>query len=82
MAKPPVVSGREAIRVFERVGFVQVRHRGSHAILKKDRHRNLLSIPIHKGQTLKAGTLRQLIASAGMTIDEFREWLAGGKAES
>ena len=30
-----------------------------------------LSIPVHKGKDVKRGTLRHLIADAGMTVDEF-----------
>ena len=35
MPKIPRVSSAEAIRALERLGFIQVRQRGSHAILKK-----------------------------------------------
>lgn len=35
MPKLPRVSSTEAIRALERLGFIQVRQRGSHAILKK-----------------------------------------------
>ncbi|MBS0423107.1 MAG: type II toxin-antitoxin system HicA family toxin [Proteobacteria bacterium] len=35
MPKLPVVSGMEAIRALERLGFTVVRQRGSHIILRK-----------------------------------------------
>ncbi len=65
----PVVSGDEARRAFESVGWVMQRQTGSHMILKRAGRVNALSIPRHR--TLKAGTLRSLIRKAGMTVDEF-----------
>lgn len=35
MPKLPRVSSADAIRALERLGFVQVRQRGSHVVLKK-----------------------------------------------
>ncbi len=34
MPKPPRVSGRETVRALERLGFKQVRKRGSHVVLQ------------------------------------------------
>lgn len=69
MSDLPVISGSDAIRVFSLFGFVQVRQNGSHCILKKPDHRFLVSVPLHS--TLKAGTLRGCIRSAGLTVEEF-----------
>jgi predicted RNA binding protein YcfA (HicA-like mRNA interferase family) len=54
----PVVSGREAIRVFERLGQSVVRQRGSHIRFRHatDPSRKPLTIPDHR--TLKPGLLR------------------------
>ena len=35
MAELPRISGAEAIRIFESLGYVQVRQRGSHVVLRK-----------------------------------------------
>jgi predicted RNA binding protein YcfA (HicA-like mRNA interferase family) len=66
----PVVSGREAVRAFGRVGYEIDRQRGSHIILRQPEspHRRL-TIPDHK--ELKKGTLRALIRQAGLSVDEF-----------
>jgi len=57
----PVASGRAALRAFERLGFEEVRCAGSHHILKKAGHRYLLTVPVHRNEKLKKGTLRSLI---------------------
>lgn len=72
MPKLPVVSGKEAIRAFERAGYEQVRQAGSHVRLKRS-GRSPLSIPL--SDTVKRGLLRKAISDAGMTVDEFRDLL-------
>jgi len=74
MAKLPVVSGREARRVFELAGWIFSRQRGSHMILTKPGALANLSIPDHR--ELDRGLLRGLIRDAGMTTNEF-ETLVG-----
>jgi predicted RNA binding protein YcfA (HicA-like mRNA interferase family) len=66
----PVVSGRDAGRAFERLGWVFRRQTGSHMILTKVGSIASLSIPDHR--ELAPGTLRKLIRAAGITLEEFR----------
>ena len=65
----PVLSGRKAVRVFEKLGWEVARQRGSHIILVKEGEMATLSVPDHK-QVAK-GTLRSLIRSAGLTVEAF-----------
>jgi predicted RNA binding protein YcfA (HicA-like mRNA interferase family) len=69
----PVVSGREARRAFESVGWVFRRQAGSHMILTKAGSIVSLSVPDHR--ELAPGTLRALIRSAGMSVESFRSAL-------
>lgn len=75
MSSLPRVTGSQAIAAFERAGFVVDRICGSHHIMKKDGHRNALSVPVHGSKDLKGGTLRGLIRASGLTVDEFVEKL-------
>ena len=72
MPKLPAITGREAIRAFEKVGFEVERVVGSHHVMKNPEHFCRLSIPVHGKKELKSGTLRRLIRDAGLTVDEFR----------
>jgi predicted RNA binding protein YcfA (HicA-like mRNA interferase family) len=65
----PVLSGRKVVRVFEKLGWQVTRQRGSHIVMVKDGEMTTLSVPDHK--EVAKGTLRSLIRSAGVTIDEF-----------
>ncbi|MEW6658442.1 MAG: type II toxin-antitoxin system HicA family toxin [Thermodesulfobacteriota bacterium] len=67
------ISGKEAVKVFEKVGWVPLGQVGSHLVMVKPGVRVNLSIPQHK--ELSAGTLRALIRNAGMTVEEFLEIL-------
>jgi predicted RNA binding protein YcfA (HicA-like mRNA interferase family) len=70
----PFVSGDEAVRAFERLGYERVRQRGSHIRLKLgDAGRKPLTVPRKK--ELKRGMLRSLIRDAGITVEEFIELL-------
>jgi predicted RNA binding protein YcfA (HicA-like mRNA interferase family) len=75
MAEVPRISGLEAIRAFEQAGFEVVRVNGSHHILKKSGHTNRLSIPVHGGRTVGVGLLRRQIAAAGLTVEQFNDFL-------
>lgn len=71
MPKLPVISGREAVEAFEKIGYRVVRRKGSHIRLRdvdNPKHRPL-TVPDHK--TLKAGLLRRLIRDADLTVEEF-----------
>jgi predicted RNA binding protein YcfA (HicA-like mRNA interferase family) len=71
MPKLPSVSGAEAVRAFERLGFRVVRITGSHHVMEKPGHPLNLAVPVHKGKNLKTGLLHRLIRTAGVTADEF-----------
>ena len=66
----PVLSGRRAVRVFERFGWQVARQRGSHIILTKVGRAETLSVPDHA--ELAPGTLRALIRKAGLTVEQFQ----------
>ena len=68
MATLPVISGRDAVKVFEKLGFIFHRQKGSHIILSHPNGRHL-SVPDHR--ELDRGTLRALLRGAGISVEEF-----------
>jgi predicted RNA binding protein YcfA (HicA-like mRNA interferase family) len=64
-----LVSGREAVRKFERAGWTLARRRGSHMMLTRPGYAWTLSIPDHP--ELGRGLLRKVIRQAGLTVDQF-----------
>ncbi len=69
MASLPVLSGKEVVKVFQTFGWALARQSSSHMIMTKAGEIATLSIPNHK-QVAK-GTLRSLIRSADLTVEEF-----------
>jgi len=74
MSKLPVVSGREAVKAFQKTGWYVARQgKGSHIIMKKEGMITTLSIPDHK--VLDRGLLRSLIRDALISVEEFTRLL-------
>jgi predicted RNA binding protein YcfA (HicA-like mRNA interferase family) len=69
MPPVPIMSGVEVVRVFESFGWRVVRQRGSHIVMIKDGEIASLSIPNHR--EVAKGTLRSLIRTANLTLDQF-----------
>lgn len=66
------VSGQETIRALERLGFTQVRQRGSHVVMKKQTEQGEIGcvVPLHR--ELALGTLRSILKQAKVSEEEFQ----------
>ena len=73
MGKLGNISGKEAVKAFQKAGWQKVGQVGSHLVMTKSGLRVNLSIPQHK--ELASGTLRALIRNAELSIDDFIELL-------
>jgi len=69
MPPVPVLPPSDVIKIFQRLGWQIVRQKGSHIIMTRPGHMATLSIPNHP--EVARGTLRSLIAKAGLTIEQF-----------
>ncbi len=71
MPRLPRISGSEAIRVLERLGFIQTRQTGSHVVLKKPTLEGeiVCVVPLHR--ELKVGTLSGVLKQAKVIPEEF-----------
>ncbi len=69
--KLPVVSGREAIKVFVKMGFEVRKGKGDHFVLKKGY--TMFAVPLQN--PLKKGTLKKILKQAGVSVEEFNELL-------
>ena len=67
MPKLPRISGAEAVRALERLGFVIARQRGSHIVMR--RGSSGCVVPNHR--EVKAGTLAGVLRQAGVSVEEF-----------
>jgi len=70
MPKLPIVSGKDLVKFFLKIGYEEDHQTGSHIILrhKNPPHRRL-TIPNHK--EISKGTLRAIIRQSGLSRDDF-----------
>ncbi len=71
MPPVPLLKPREVVKVFEKLGWEIARKKGSHIIMTREGHIATLSVPNHP--EVARGTLRSLIARAGITLEKFLE---------
>ncbi len=68
----PIISGRDCIRALARLGYREGRQKGSHVRLVCV-GRNPVTVPLH--DTLDRGTLRGIIRTVDVTVEEFTRLL-------
>jgi len=70
MGSLPVLKPREVVAILERLGFREVRQRGSH---KQFRHPDGRSttVPFHGSRDISPTLLRQIARDIGLSADDF-----------
>jgi predicted RNA binding protein YcfA (HicA-like mRNA interferase family) len=63
------ISGKDAVKAFEKAGWSVRGQVGSHRVLTRSGVRCNLTVPMHP--ELAPGTLRSLIRSADLAVDDF-----------
>lgn len=76
MSDLPQVPGHRVVRALQKTGFVILRQRGSHVLM---RHRDDLSrraiVIVHGSKPIKPGTLRAILRGATLTPEELSQLL-------
>jgi predicted RNA binding protein YcfA (HicA-like mRNA interferase family) len=70
MSKPPVLKPKEVSAILEKLGFVEVRQRGSHRQYRHTDGRGT-TVPFHAGRDISPILLRQIAKDIGLTVEEF-----------
>lgn len=70
----PRITATECERALKRDGWSVARHVGSHRAFQHPTKTGMVILPIHPGD-LPLGTIRGIITSMGLTVDEFRRLL-------
>jgi len=70
MGKAPILKPQDVVSILLKLGFVEVRQRGSH---KQFRHPDgrCTTIPFHKGRDISPILLRQVAKDVGLDLKEF-----------
>jgi predicted RNA binding protein YcfA (HicA-like mRNA interferase family) len=74
MPRLPRISGKDAIRALRRAGFAVFDQTGSHVYLHRfdgARFGPRVTIPVHGNKTLAPKTLKHIVESAGLALEDF-----------
>lgn len=73
MTKIPILKPREVVAILEKLGFQEVRQKGSH---KQYRHKDgrCTTVPFHPARDISPILLRQIAKDIALTIDEFLKY--------
>lgn len=64
------ISGKQLCKIVEQKGWILQRITGSHHIYANPQEEKIISIPVHRNQDLKIGTLRSLMRVVGLTEND------------
>jgi len=70
MGSIPVLKPKEVVSILAKLGFKEVRQRGSHKLFRHADGRTT-TVPFHAGRDISPILLRQIANNIELTIDEF-----------
>jgi predicted RNA binding protein YcfA (HicA-like mRNA interferase family) len=70
----PVLKPAEIVSILQKLGFSEVRQKGSHKQFKHADGR-FTTVPFHQGRDISPILLKQIIKDIEMTVDEFLKHL-------
>ena len=74
MTKMPRITGKKVVSALKRAGFIVVRVTGSHFHLHKPGSQ-LVTVPVHAGETLSPVLIKSILEQAGLTVEELNDLL-------
>lgn len=73
MGNVPVLKPNEVVSILERLGFMEVRQKGSHKQFRHPGGRGT-TVPFHSGRDVSPILLRQIAKDIHMTVDELLKY--------
>ena len=70
MPKLPILKPKQVVKMFEKLGFRQLRQKGSHVILRNQEGGQRIVVPLHV-KDMPIGTLRSIIRQSGVDKNDF-----------
>jgi len=74
MSTFPSISGAQLIRALRKLGFEEIRSKGSHHFLRHPDGRRTV-VPVHRGETIGRGLLAQILRDCDVSREELQERL-------
>ncbi len=74
MSMFPSVTGGQLIRALRKLGFEEIRIKGSHHFLQHPDGRGTV-VPVHRGETIGRGLLAQILRDCDISREELKDKL-------
>ena len=74
MSRIPRVAGSELLAALAKAGFVVVRVKGSHHLLRHEDGRSTV-VPVHSGETIGPGLLHKILRDCQLTVQDLQKIL-------
>ena len=72
--KLPLLSAREVIRILRKMGFEEIRQKGSHKYFRHPDGRTTV-VPVHPGRDIGKGLLKRIMNEVQVDREEFFSYL-------
>ncbi|HLD33554.1 MAG TPA: type II toxin-antitoxin system HicA family toxin [Candidatus Nanoarchaeia archaeon] len=72
--KLPMLSGEEIVKILKKIGFQEIRQRGSHRYMRHTDGRTTV-VPIHSNRDIGRGLLKKILNDVDVTREEFMKYL-------
>ena len=74
MGHIPTLKPRKVVKILRKLGFIEVRQRGSHKQFRHPDGRGT-TVPFHKGRDISPTLLRRIAKDIGLTVSEMLKYL-------
>lgn len=71
MSKLSLISSKDMVKILEKLGFKEIRQKGSHKSFRHDDGRTTV-VPFH-GEDLGRGLIRKILRDIELTIEDYEE---------
>lgn len=71
MPKLVPISAKKMIKILTKLGFAEIRSRGSHYFFLNSKTKNTTVVPIHGNEDLGTGLLKEILKDIDLSVEEF-----------
>ena len=71
MPKLVPISAEKLIKILLKLNFEVIRIKGSHHFLMRNSDKKTTTVPVHKGEIIGQGLLRQILRDIELTVEEY-----------
>lgn len=67
------VKAKDLIKILERLGFIELRVKGSHHLFMEPGTKKTTTVPVHGGEDVSVGLLRQILRDIELSVQDYEK---------